>query len=157
MRWVLPGGAVLTEINRKGSERQVVCRSLAAVLERTRPPRGNVPEQPVVHESRPADTLPPQRPNAPGTAPLTGITSDAAPGSTTAAVAAVIEPSPTSGGNVSEPAGVSSSTGAAALMSDPVRPKPTERLATVKLLLEVLATLVGLIGGILALLGLSRK
>jgi hypothetical protein len=154
MRWVLPGGAELTEINRKGSERQVVCRSLAAVLERTRPRSWNVPAQ---LESRPADTLPPQRPIAPGTAPLNGITSGAASGSTTAAVAAVTEPSPTSGGNVSEPAGVSSSTGAGVSVSDPVRLKPTERLATVKLLLEVLATLVGLIGGILALLGLSRK
>jgi hypothetical protein len=40
---------------------------------------------------------------------------------------------------------------------DPPRPKLAERLATVKLLLEVLAVLVGLIGAILALLGLSRK
>lgn len=40
---------------------------------------------------------------------------------------------------------------------EPPPRKLTERLTTAKLLLEVLAVLVGLIGGILALLGISRK
>jgi hypothetical protein len=40
---------------------------------------------------------------------------------------------------------------------DPARPKAEERLKTAKLLIEVLAALVGLIGAVLALLGLSRK
>ena len=35
MQWVLPGGAKLTDINHKSSERKVVCRPRAAVLEQT--------------------------------------------------------------------------------------------------------------------------
>lgn len=40
---------------------------------------------------------------------------------------------------------------------DPITPKPTERLVTLKLILEVLTLLVGLIGAVLALFGLSQK
>jgi hypothetical protein len=40
---------------------------------------------------------------------------------------------------------------------NPPRPKFAERLATVKLLLEALALLVGLVGAVLALFGLSRR
>lgn len=42
-------------------------------------------------------------------------------------------------------------------VSDPTRPKLTERLTTVKLLLEVLAVLVGLIATVLALFGVTRR
>jgi hypothetical protein len=40
---------------------------------------------------------------------------------------------------------------------DPSPPKPTDRLGKVKLFLEILGLLVGLISAILALFGLSRK
>ncbi len=43
------------------------------------------------------------------------------------------------------------------VVPDSPPPKVGERLATVKLVLEVLAVLVGLIGAILALFGVSRK
>jgi hypothetical protein len=37
MRWILPGGAVLGERNRRDNERAVACRPRAAVLESMRP------------------------------------------------------------------------------------------------------------------------
>jgi len=42
-------------------------------------------------------------------------------------------------------------------VSDRSPPKLAERLSSVKLMLEVLAVLVGLIGAVLALFGWSRK
>jgi hypothetical protein len=48
-------------------------------------------------------------------------------------------------------------TATAGPVPDPPRPKFAERLSTVKLLLELLAVLVGLIGAILALFGGLRK
>jgi hypothetical protein len=39
MRWILPGGAVLGERNRRENKSPVVCRPGAAVLESVRPPR----------------------------------------------------------------------------------------------------------------------
>ena len=51
----------------------------------------------------------------------------------------------------------SNSTATAELVPDPPPKDPPRRLATVKQFLEVLAVFVGLIGAVLALLGLSRK
>ncbi len=148
MRWVLPGGAELTEINRKGSERQVVCRPEAAVLVRTRrvpPPPADPPEEKTIEALFTVNTL----------AQAGQEKTAAVAGATTQVCGATLDGNDT-GDQLAHTQSAKKSEVEATTTQGGGAPTPWW-LPTLKQVLEVLTMLVALIGAILALFAGSRK